>query len=147
MAWTDGTTEVYALVEELEEENRGLKAEIERLQSMNQAKLDMIYDLMTEIERYKKTVGELVINDDGTAFATLIGEKTEYIDKKVAKIFKNMAVKKAKAKAIKDVELTLEAEVESSNKYIREYDGSEVQKAYNQGLKTAYNIVKEMVGD
>ena len=33
MAWTDGTTEVYALVEELEEENRELKTEIERLQN------------------------------------------------------------------------------------------------------------------
>ncbi len=50
----------------------------------------------------------------------------------------------AKSEAIKEVLMTLDAEVESSNKYIREYDDSEVQKAYNQGLKKAYSIVKEM---
>lgn len=146
MAWTDGTTEVYSRVEELEEENRDLQEEIDRLKSMNQAKLDTIHDLMAEIEKYEKTIGKLVINDDGTAFATLNGNKTEYIDKKVATTFKNMAVKKAKTKAIKDVLLTLEAEAESSDKYIREYDDSEVQKAYNQALWKAYDIVKRNCG-
>jgi hypothetical protein len=47
--------------------------------------------------------------------------------------------------AVKDVLLTLEAEAVSSDKYIREYDDSKVQKAYNQALWKAYNIVKEMV--
>lgn len=53
----------------------------------------------------------------------------------------------AKAEAIEDVLLTLEAEAVSSDKYIREYDDSEVQKAYNQALWKAYNLVKEMVGE
>lgn len=54
-------------------------------------------------------------------------------------------LKKSKIEVIKDVLLTIEAEVESSNKYLREYDGSEVQKAYNKGLKDIYKIVKEMM--
>ncbi len=53
----------------------------------------------------------------------------------------------AKAEAIKDVLLTLEAEAESSDKYIREYDDSKEQRAYNQALWSAYNTVKEMVGE
>ena len=53
----------------------------------------------------------------------------------------------AKAEAIKEVAEALDAEVESSNKYIREYDDSNVQVAYNQGLKNALKIVKEMAGE
>jgi hypothetical protein len=56
-------------------------------------------------------------------------------------------IRLSKTEAIKDVLLTLEAEAVSSDKYIREYDDSEVQKAYNQALWKAYNLVKEMVGD
>lgn len=37
----------------------------------------------------------------------------------------------------------LEAEVESSDKYIREYDDSEFQKAWNEGLRNALEIVKD----
>lgn len=59
-------------------------------------------ELKAEIERYEKTVGKLVTNDDGTAFATLDGQKTEYIQKKVATILKNIAVKKAKSEARKE---------------------------------------------
>ena len=44
-----------------------------------------------------------------------------------------------------DVVAQLEAEVESSDKYIEEYDGSEVQKAYNKGLRDALKIAKEML--
>ena len=54
---------------------------------------------------------------------------------------------KAKAEAIEDVLLTLEAEAVSSDKYISEYDDSEVQKAANQALWKAYSLVKEMVGE
>ena len=54
---------------------------------------------------------------------------------------------KAKSEAIKEVLLTLEAEAESSDKYIREYDDSEVQRAYNKALWKSYNLVKEMVGE
>lgn len=55
--------------------------------------------------------------------------------------------KTAKVETIKDVLLTLEAEALSSDKYIEEYDDSTEQKAYNQALWKAYNLVKEMVGD
>ena len=36
----------------------------------------------------------------------------------------------------------LEAEIESSDKFIREYDDSEVQKAWNKGLRKALELVK-----
>ena len=42
--------------EALNDEVSMLRAEIERLQSMNQAKLDIIHDLMTEVERLKQPV-------------------------------------------------------------------------------------------
>lgn len=41
----------------------------------------------------------------------------------------------------------LEAEVESSDKYIREYDDSEFQKAWNEGLRNALEIVKDGAAD
>ena len=44
-----------------------------------------------------------------------------------------------------DIVGQLEAEVYSSDKYIDEYDGSEVQKAYNKGLRDALKIAKEML--
>ena len=53
-------------------------------------------------------------------------------------------VERTKTEAIKEVLLTLEAEAESSDKYIREYDDSEVQRAYNKALWKSYNLVKEM---
>lgn len=53
-------------------------------------------------------------------------------------------IKEIQNEAIKEVLLTLEAEAESSDKYIREYDDSEVQRAYNKALWKAYNLVKEM---
>jgi hypothetical protein len=45
-------------------------------------------------------------------------------------------------KRLEAVVLQLEAEIESSDKYIREYDDSEVQKAYNKGLRDAAKIIK-----
>ena len=57
---------------------------------------------------------------------------------------KCMELKVAKSEAIEDVLLTLEAEALSSDKYIEEYDDSTEQKAYNQALWKAYNLVKEM---
>lgn len=36
----------------------------------------------------------------------------------------------------------LEAEIDSSDKYIREYDGSKEQIAYNEGMRNALKIVK-----
>ena len=38
----------------------------------------------------------------------------------------------------------LDAEIESSDKYIREYDGGELQIAFNKGLRAACSTVKEM---
>lgn len=49
-----------------------------------------------------------------------------------------------KSEARKEFAEQLEAEIISSDKYIREYDDSEVQKAYNKGLRDALKILKEM---
>ena len=38
----------------------------------------------------------------------------------------------------------LDAEIESSDKYIREYDDGELQIAFNKGLRAACSTVKEM---
>ena len=40
----------------------------------------------------------------------------------------------------------LEAEIESSDKYISEYDDSDLQKAYNKGLRDAYRILRRHNG-
>lgn len=55
-----------------------------------------------------------------------------------------MHLETERAEAIADVVAQLEAEVDSSDKYIAEYDGSKVQVAYNNGLRNALKIVKEM---
>lgn len=44
---------------------------------------------------------------------------------------------------VNDIMLDIEAELESSNKYIREYEDTEVQRAYNKGLSVAYDIIKK----
>ena len=49
-------------------------------------------------------------------------------------------------KAIDKVIRQLEAEVESSAKFIREYDDSIAQKAYYSGLKRSLEIAKKMKG-
>ena len=49
-------------------------------------------------------------------------------------------------KAIDEVIMQLEAEVESSAKFIREYDDSIAQKAYYKGLSNALKIAEEMRG-
>lgn len=56
-------------------------------------------------------------------------------------------IESAKSEAIKDVLLTLEAEAVSSDKYIREYEDSKEQRAYNQALWKACSLVKEMEGE
>jgi hypothetical protein len=55
--------------------------------------------------------------------------------------------KEGRAKAYEDIILEIEAELESSNKYIREYDGSVIQQAFNKGIAGILEIVKEMAGE
>ena len=52
-----------------------------------------------------------------------------------------------RSETIKDVLLQLEAEIESSEKYMMEYDDGPLQKAYNQGLRDAYKAVKGMTDE
>ena len=50
----------------------------------------------------KRQQAHLQPKKDGTVIATLNGNKTEYIPRKLHKIFKNMAVNRAKSEAIKE---------------------------------------------
>ena len=47
-------------------------------------------------------------------------------------------------KKIDKILLQLEAEIESSNKYIEEYDDTKEQRAFNAGLKHAYKVIDDM---
>lgn len=90
--------------------------------------LDIIKRQQAEIERLQsKLINSTHIHVDKSAF-----EECCY------------NIETAKAEAIEEVLLTLEAEAESSDKFICEYDDSKEQKAYNQALWKAYNLVKEM---
>lgn len=85
-------------------------------------------ELKAEIERYEKTVGKLVTNDDGTAFATLDGKKTEYIQKKVATTLKNIAVKKAKSEARKEFVRKFIADLSHMITYDKDYIKAKANK-------------------
>lgn len=78
------------------------QAEIEKLNIELQAMRGAANSYKAEVERYEKTVGTLATKKDGTVIATLNGNKTEYIPKNLHKIFKNMAVNRAKSEAIKE---------------------------------------------
>ena len=64
--------------------------------------LDLINRQKAEIERYREVVGELGVKD-GEVVALLNGKETAYTKKDIAETLKRMAVKTAKAEAIKDV--------------------------------------------
>ena len=49
-----------------------------------------------------------------------------------------------KIKKIDEILLQLEAEIVSSDKYIREYEDTKEQRAFNAGLKYAYKVVEDM---
>ena len=98
--------------------------------------LDLINRQKAEIEKYEKTVGKLFINDDGTAFATLNGNKTEYITKNEAEIFRNMAVNNAKSEAIKEFAERLKEKADN----VRNFNSW--QKVVS--LDDIDNLVKEM---
>lgn len=49
-----------------------------------------------------------------------------------------------KVKKIDKILLQLEAEIESSNKYIAEYEDTKEQRAFNAGLKHAHKVIDDM---
>lgn len=121
----EGEHKYFKAIDRIEKEINRQKAEIERLKSMNQSKLDMIHDLRAEIENTQKLLQATINN-------SLARED----------LFQFL-----EAEAIKEVAEVLEAELESANKYIREYDDSAEQRAYTKGLHNAWSIVKEMAGE
>ena len=58
----------------------------------------------------------------------------------------NMGYTKGYRKAIDEIISQLDAEIESSAKFIREYDDSIAQKAYHKALCNALDIVKQLKG-
>ena len=91
-----------------------------------------------EIDRYKETIGELGVKD-GEVVALLNGKETAYINKGVAETLKRMAVKTAKAEAIKEFAERLKNEI------IDDIHFSQIEKDYFCVMIN--NRVKEMVGD
>lgn len=103
------------------------QAEIERLKDNLNAVLEEATETEVEYEKvYEQAYNDAMANlVDGGASCRLCMAVTEF-------------------KARKEFAEQLEAEIISSDKYIREYDDSEVQKAYNKGLRDALKILKEM---
>ena len=92
-----------------------------------------------------KTVKDFKYGQFSPAYARKIKKELEEKTRRLKGILPIVA--ELKKTANKEVVAQLEAEVESSNKYIRDYDDSEVQKAYNQGLRHCLKVVKEMAGE
>lgn len=63
-------------------------------------------------------------------------------DEQIQKAYDRQQYQKGYADGINDVILQLEAEIESSDKYIREYEDTEEQRCFNQGLRAALKAVK-----
>lgn len=61
-----------------------------------------VEELQKKLNDYERVVGKLSFTVDGVA-TLLIGEKVEYIDKRVAEGLKNMAVKQAKQKVAREL--------------------------------------------
>lgn len=73
----------------------------------------------------------------------LLGENCANLERDAITLIRELTEENDRLRA--DVVGQLEAEVYSSDKYIDEYDGSEVQKAYNKGLRDALKIAKELL--
>ena len=90
-------------------------------------------------------VGQLRSNQEDHIFE-IIQDMNVSVDKEElikARKYDRQQYEKGYQDGIKETVEALDAEVESSDKYIREYDDSDAQKAYNKGLKTALSICKE----
>lgn len=61
-----------------------------------------VEELQKQLDDYKKFVGEIRVTGENHA-VIIVGENVEYIDKRVAEGFKNMAVNRAKQEVMKDI--------------------------------------------
>ena len=97
---------------------------------------DMINDAIALITRQKAEIERL--ETENKNLLKRLCKKAQTASKAVKKLIR--------AEAIKEVAEALEAEWESSKKYIREnvYEDSITERAYNKGLLHALNVVKEM---
>jgi hypothetical protein len=111
------------------------KEQIEGLIAGQETLQKYIAEKDKEIEKYKETIGELDIKD-GEVVALLNGKETAYTKKDIAETLKRMAVKTAKAEAVKEFAERLEDCFKGDNVC----DFLFVRNAIN-------NLVKEMVGE
>lgn len=125
------------------------------------------YKVKTLIEWFKVRKGKtLKLNDKGIDFVVqaleeiqqyrAIGTVEEFKAYKLGDCMNdcehyencsNYIYSKGYNKAIDDFIRQLEAEVESSAKFIREYDDSIAQKAYYKGLSYALKIAEQLKGE
>lgn len=107
--------------------------------------LDLINYLMEENEVLTKRLRHLLKSDTIKQYDEY-DRKTHTYKRDISKfdIEIEERISKAKSEARKEFAEQLEAEIISSDKYIREYDDSEVQKAYNKGLRDALNLFLKM---
>ena len=90
-----------------------------------------------KIERYEKTVGKLAIKN-GVVIGLLNGKETTYISKRLHKIFKNMAVNRAKSEAYREF-------VEKIFESISVYKFENKSKEYRDGFMDAVNWCNEKI--
>ena len=85
----EGEHKYFKAIDRIEKEINRQKAEIERLKSMNQSKLDMIHDLRAEIENTQKLL-QATINNSLAREELFQFLKTEAIKEfaKTAKVYK-----------------------------------------------------------
>ena len=105
---------------------QGITSECEKCNIKEDCRRELIAIALDLINRQQAEIERLKENIDGL------------------NIFSGNYLKLFITAVIKEVLLTLETAIEESNKYIREYDDSKEQRAYNKGLKNAYILVKEM---
>ena len=84
--------------EDLEFQFKELDIECDRLEKVEE-----------KLQDYKRVFGELVINNGNNI--VLIGDNVEFIDRRVAEGFKNLAVKQAKQELAREMSVEMEHEI------------------------------------
>lgn len=103
----------------------------------------MIYQSPIE-EGIQKIISEENLKQEGLILSECykIGVDINKEELIKALIYDRQQYQKGYADGINEVILQLEAEIESSDKYIREYEDTEKQRCFNQGLRAALKAVK-----
>ena len=121
--------------------------EVNRAITMREKTLNIVEELQKKLNDYERVVGKLSFTVDGVA-TLLIGENVEYIDKRVADGFKNLAVKQAKQEVAREIfeEIEKLTEMYSVPKEYRNLDF--VVNSCENSLKNSYaELKKKYIGE